>query len=315
MKKLLFALLALVALAGTASAQITIPYANFVAGADILSAEVDANNAALADESLNRTGGIVTGAIASSGGSLTGSWAGSPSWTANPAFTGTGLFDADALRVADTNASHFLIFTPGSDLTANRVLTLTTGDAARTITLSGDPTLADWFDQSVKAAASPTFVNITSTSISGSGTALTALNGSNIASGTVADARLPVTMDDKVMTDVELTNYRETKTTASISAGALALNLATANHFAVALNANITSFTVTNVPTSGKAAAVTIAFTADGTIRTITWPVTTKWANATTPTMTGTNNKIDIITLYTTDGGTTWYGFVAGQNF
>lgn len=45
------------------------------------------------------------------------------------------------LRLADTNASHFLIVVPGSDLTANRILTITTGDAARTLTISGDHTL------------------------------------------------------------------------------------------------------------------------------------------------------------------------------
>jgi len=64
------------------------------------------------------------------------------------------------LHILDTNASHDLIIAPGSDLTADRTLTLTTGDAARTITLSGNPTLADWFDQSVKQAASPTFAGL-----------------------------------------------------------------------------------------------------------------------------------------------------------
>ena len=61
------------------------------------------------------------------------------------------------LKVLDTNASHVLSLVPGSDITANRALTLTTGDADRTITLSGNPTLADWFDQSVKVASTPTF--------------------------------------------------------------------------------------------------------------------------------------------------------------
>lgn len=64
------------------------------------------------------------------------------------------------LKVLDTNASHALSLVPGSDLTAARALTLTTGDADRTITLSGNPTLGDWFDQSVKAAASPTFAGV-----------------------------------------------------------------------------------------------------------------------------------------------------------
>jgi hypothetical protein len=80
-------------------------------------------------------------------------------------FTGTVTLDADALQIDDTNASHQLIITPGSDLAADRVLTLTTGDSARTITLSGNPTLSDWFDQSVKAAASPTFANPTVTTL------------------------------------------------------------------------------------------------------------------------------------------------------
>lgn len=64
------------------------------------------------------------------------------------------------LRILDTNASHVLIIAPGSDLTADKTLTLTTGDADRTITLSGNPTLADWFDQSVKTGASPQFTKL-----------------------------------------------------------------------------------------------------------------------------------------------------------
>ncbi|MBI2355862.1 MAG: hypothetical protein HYV13_01480, partial [Candidatus Doudnabacteria bacterium] len=67
--------------------------------------------------------------------------------------TGTGAFD---LTIANTE-----------NLTAGRTLTITTGDAARTITLSGNPTLNDWFDQSVKVAASPTFNALTVTSCTG----------------------------------------------------------------------------------------------------------------------------------------------------
>jgi len=31
--------------------------------------------------------------------------------------------------------------------------------------------------------------------------------------------------------------------------------------------------------------------------------------------MTSTNGKVDIVVFLTVDGGTTWYGVVAGQNF
>lgn len=42
------------------------------------------------------------------------------------------------LHILDTNASHDLIVKPGSNLTADHTLTITTGDADRTLTLGGD---------------------------------------------------------------------------------------------------------------------------------------------------------------------------------
>lgn len=71
------------------------------------------------------------------------------------------------LHLLDTNASHDLILTVGSNITADRTLTVTTGDADRTITLSGNPTLSDWFDQSVKVAASPVFADVTVSNATG----------------------------------------------------------------------------------------------------------------------------------------------------
>jgi len=46
------------------------------------------------------------------------------------------------LHILDTNATHDLIIAPGSNLTADRTLTITTGDADRTLTLSANATLA-----------------------------------------------------------------------------------------------------------------------------------------------------------------------------
>lgn len=67
----------------------------------------------------------------------------------------------DGLHILDTDASHHLVIKPGSNLSTDKILTITTGDAARTITLSGNPTLGDWFDQGVKQADSPTFAGAT----------------------------------------------------------------------------------------------------------------------------------------------------------
>ncbi len=69
----------------------------------------------------------------------------------------TFIFDNDGLHINDIDGSHYLTISPSSNLTANRVLTIVTGDSSRTLTLSGSPTVGDWFDQSVKAAAGPSF--------------------------------------------------------------------------------------------------------------------------------------------------------------
>lgn len=55
---------------------------------------------------------------------------------------GTITVGNTGLHVLDTDASHDLILKPGSNLTVDRTLTLTTGDADRTLTISGDTTLS-----------------------------------------------------------------------------------------------------------------------------------------------------------------------------
>jgi hypothetical protein len=51
-------------------------------------------------------------------------------------------FGNTGLKVQDTDSSHTLTVSPGSNLSANRTLTITTGDANRGFTLSGDATLS-----------------------------------------------------------------------------------------------------------------------------------------------------------------------------
>ena len=63
-------------------------------------------------------------------------------WSAAQTFTNTGV------HILDTNASHDLIIVPGSDITADRNFTITTGDAARTLTMSGDINVAANFSTS-----------------------------------------------------------------------------------------------------------------------------------------------------------------------
>lgn len=113
-----------------------------------------------------------------------------------------------------------------------------------------------------------------------------------------------------------LRKYREPTSAPAISSGTLTLNLNTAQVFLVSLNASVTSFTVSNTPAdSNTAVGFTLILTADGTAQTIAWPANIKWANGTTPTLTSTNLRKDVLSFFTTDAGTNWLGFVGGQNF
>ena len=109
-------------------------------------------------------------------------------------------------------------------------------------------------------------------------------------------------------------DYGETSSTPTISSNALTLDLETGNVFRVTLNANVTSLTISNPPASGTAGSFTLILDITGAF-TITWPAAIKWANGTSPTLTTTNGKRDIITFMTTNAGTEWFGFAAGLNF
>ena len=122
-------------------------------------------------------------------------------------------------------------------------------------------------------------------------------------------------MFDNELIRPRIRDYSETVSSPAISAGVLTLNLETSNIFTVSLDANITTFTVSNPPANGYGGSFTIIFTADGTQRTIAWGSAVKWANAVAPTMTSTNAKRDVVSFFSSDAGATWLGFIGGQNF
>jgi len=78
--------------------------------------------------------------------------------------TGVLTLTNTGLHLLDTNASHDLIIKPGSNLTADKTLTITTGDADRTLTLSGDATLTGApIDQGLHTIVVPAGAMITAT--------------------------------------------------------------------------------------------------------------------------------------------------------
>jgi len=120
---------------------------------------------------------------------------------------------------------------------------------------------------------------------------------------------------DNLLTRSYIKDYAEVVAAPTISSGALTLNLENGNIFDVALNAAITTLTISNPPATGRAGSFTLILTADGTARAVTWPAAVKWAGGTAPTLTSTNAKKDIIVMTTLNAGTQWMAIVAGQNF
>lgn len=166
-----------------------------------------------------------------------------------------------------------------------------------------------WEEISAPAAAAGT--------LTGTTLASNVVTSSLTSVGTLASLTMggQANLADNILLRPVIKDYGETRTTPSINVGTLTLNLENGNVFGVSLNANITTLTIQNPSASGTACSFTLALTADGTPRTVTWGASVKWAGGVAPTLTSTNGKVDIFVFVTWDAGTTWYAFVSGQNF
>ena len=88
------------------------------------------------------------------------------------------------------------------------------------------------------------------------------------------------------------------------------LDLSTGNVFSDAPSANVT-YVFSNPPASGTAYGFTLKVTPSATV-TVTWPASVDWAGGTTPDAPASGNT-SVFVFYTQDGGSNWYGFLAGD--
>jgi hypothetical protein len=125
-----------------------------------------------------------------------------------------------------------------------------------------------------------------------------------------------VNLNSNTLYKPTLQYYNEPVSSPGISGNTLSLDLSLAQVFNVSLNAGISAFIVTNVPqTASRAIGFSLFLTANGTAQGISWGSAVKWPSAIPPTLTTTNNKTDILSFTTLDGGTSYFGSVAGQNY
>ena len=152
-------------------------------------------------------------------------------------------------------------------------------------------------------------------------TGLQTFNASLTASGATFSGN--VNLQDNVLSRVELLDYFERYVDLgdfTTKLAQVAIDLSTGQVFRMRITIACTGMNVTNVPDNGNANAVgfTLFFVGDGSSRAMTWNIggtAVTWAGGTAPTYTIANNKTDVYSFVTRDGGTTWFGFVGGQNF
>ena len=110
-------------------------------------------------------------------------------------------------------------------------------------------------------------------------------------------------------------SYNESYAAVTSTTNATTVNCEVGNSFSHTLTEN-TTFTFSNPPANNTAYSMSIEIIQDALASgfTVTWPTSVDWPSATAPTLTATASAKDVFVFTTRDGGTTWYGFTAGQN-
>ena len=132
---------------------------------------------------------------------------------------------------------------------------------------------------------------------------------------------------EKQAADITTADYTSPLPPGSQNPRAARLDLSTGKLFTVTLGANNSYILINNVPsTVGPSNGIGIAFTVilkfpvtssagAASSKTMAWLFSVKWQDGVAPTLTNIQGATDIFTFLSTDEGTSWYGFVGGQNF
>lgn len=134
---------------------------------------------------------------------------------------------------------------------------------------------------------------------------ITTLGTTEASKAVTADANGVVTFDNGISEEYVAVTSTSNATT---------IDLQAATNFSHTLTEN-TTFTFSNPAASGKVSSFTLKLVQDASASgyVVTWPSSIDWVDATAPTLTATASAVDYLVFLSHDGGTTWYGFVAGQ--
>ena len=113
---------------------------------------------------------------------------------------------------------------------------------------------------------------------------------------------------DQTVSAVNLKDYGEITNALGSVTGATSIDLTAGNSVTATVTGAVT-WTFSNPTASDELCGFTLKLV-DGGSAAQTWPASVDWPAATAPTLTASGT--DVLVFITCDGGTTWYGFVAG---
>lgn len=98
----------------------------------------------------------------------------------------------------------------------------------------------------------------------------------------------------------------------SISSGVVNIDCSLGDYFTLALSANVTSITFSNLPASGKAQTIMVKTTQNASAaKTVAFPSSFKWAGGTTGVISTGLSAVDLLAITSFDQGTTWNATLA----
>lgn len=133
------------------------------------------------------------------------------------------------------------------------------------------------------------------------------------------DARIPIGSNGQVLTadstqalGLKWATGFDTLNTVGTSGASQTVNYSTANVWDITLTAACT-LTLSGA-TNGVPATLNLILRQDATgSRTVTWPASVTWLDSAAPVLQTAPSSVDVVSLTSVDGGTTWYGFAASD--
>jgi hypothetical protein len=276
-----------------------------------VSSLIPSSNITLGSAGLSANGGLGTaGQVLHSNGTAA-------YWAADDGIT--SLVAANGLNGGTITSTGTISVLGGSTLTVNSIGThvnsalsitsLTLAGAASGITTlaAGNTTITGFANASVSVNSA--LLTVGSSFIANT-TGITTTGFANVSTtlqvGGISTLAANLVMANNNITRPILTGYTEHEVANTAATGSYSLDCGAANFWDLTLTGNIT-IAPTNVPPATRVWSGTIAAKQDATGgRTITWPAGTKYAGGVSPPATTTANALDIWSIMTYDGGTSY---------